>query len=262
MKEASRGWIIKLGGAILALFLASPTYAQLMLAHEGHHDAGGCTITDAEFPIAFSGYEVPDNDLPPLHSYCSNIPTPGRVQLTIELSDWDSREIPLAVRLVEAGHAGHGGGHEDGHGDAAVGNEEDGDGHEVDEHAGHDMDEHAGHDDHVDHVMEHDGPGGASPGAAEHGINYIPYMKHRSGIIVVQAKLDRGHYEILLERKDDAGNVVVAGRIPFGVGGSGGHGGHGGGLGLMEFVALLLVSVGGGFYFMHRRKTKASADKS
>ena len=56
MKEASRGWIIKLGGAILALFLASPTYAQLMLAHEGHHDAGGCTITNAEFPIAFSGY--------------------------------------------------------------------------------------------------------------------------------------------------------------------------------------------------------------
>ncbi len=247
------GWVAKLSGAVLASFLSLPVYAQLMLAHEGHHDAGGCTITNAEFPIAFSAYEVPDNDLPPMHSYCSNIPTPGRVQLTVELSDWDSREIPLAVRLVKAGHAGHGGEHSDDHKSAAVSkevasNEED--------HSGHDM------DDHQDHVMEHEGPGHTDPGAGEHGINYIPYMKHPSGIIVVSAVLEKGHYEILLERKDDAGNVVVAGRIPFGVGGSGGHGSHGGGFGLMEFIVLLLVSVGGGFYFLQRRKSKQLADKS
>ncbi len=253
MKAVPRsGWVAKLSGAIFASFLALPVYAQLMLAHEGHHDAGGCTITNAEFPIAFSGYEVPDNDLPPMHSFCSNIPTPGRVQLTVELSDWDSREIPLAVRLVKAGHAGHGGGHSDDHKSAAVSkevtsNEED--------HGGHDM------DDHQDHVMEHSGPGNADPSAGEHGINYIPYMKHPSGIIVVSAVLEKGHYEILLERKDDAGNVVVAGRIPFGVGGSGGHGSHGGGFGLMEFIVLLLASVGGGFYFLHRRKSKQLADK-
>jgi hypothetical protein len=262
MKQTSRyGWVVKLGGAILALFLVSPSYAQLMLAHEGHHDAGGCTISDAEFPIAFSGYEVPDNNLPPLHSYCSNIPTPGRVQLAIELSDWDSREIPLAVRLVEAGHGGHG----DDHGSAAVSTEVASAKEDEDDHAGHDMDEHDGHEGHDDHVMEHDGPGGTDPSAAEHGINYIPYMKHRSGIVVVHATLDKGHYEILLERHDDdAGNVVVAGRIPFSVGGSGGHGGHGGGIGLMQFILLLLVAVGGGFYFMHRRKAKAkaSAEKS
>lgn len=247
MKVVPRsGWVAKLSGAILASFLALPSYAQLMLAHEGHHDAGGCTITNAEFPIAFSAYEVPDNDLPPMHSYCSNIPTPGRVQLTVELSDWDSREIPMAVRLVKAGHG-------DGHGSTAVSKEA---ASNVEDHSGHDM------NDHQDHVMEHEGPGGTDPSAGEHGINYIPYMKHVSGIIVVSAVLEKGHYEILLERKDDAGNVVVAGRIPFGVGGSGGHGSHGGGFGLMEFIVLLLVSVGGGFYFLHRRKSKQLADKS
>lgn len=254
MKVVRRsGWVAKLSGAVLASFLALPVYAQLMLAHEGHHDAGGCTITNAEFPIAFSGYEVPDNDLPPMHSFCSNIPTPGRVQLTVELSDWDSREIPLAVRLVKAGHAGHGGGHSDDHKSAAVSKEV---ASNAEDHSGHDM------DDRHDHVMEHEGPGHTDPSAGEHGINYIPYMKHPSGIIVVSAVLEKGHYEILLERKDDAGNVVVAGRIPFGVGGSGGHGSHGGGFGLMEFIVLLLVSVGGGFYFLHRRKSKQLADKS
>ncbi len=256
MKVVPRsGWVARLSGAILASFLALPVYAQLMLAHEGHHDAGGCTIANAEFPIAFSAYEVPENDLPPMHSYCSNIPTPGRVQLTIELSDWDSREIPLAVRLVKAGHAGHGGGHSDDHKSAAVSKSKEESSNEED-HSGHDM------GDHQDHVMEHGGPGHTDPSAGEHGINYIPYMKHASGIIVVSAVLEKGNYEILLERKDDAGNVVVAGRVPFGVGGSGGHGSHGGGFGLMEFIVLLLVSVGGGFYFLHRRKSKQLADKS
>ena len=56
--------------------------------------------------------------------------------------------------------------------------------------------------------------------------------------------------------------IGFAGRVPFGVGGSGGHGSHGGGFGLMEFIVLLLVSVGGGFYFLHRRKSKQLADKS
>ncbi len=251
MKETSKyGWVAKLGGAILAAFLALPAHAQLMLAHEGHHDAGGCTISGAEFPISFSGYEVPDNNLPPLHSYCSNIPEPGRVQLAIELPDWDSREIPLAVRLVEAGHSGHGGGHS-GHSDSAesaVSSDED-----EDEHAGHD-----GHDMH--NMADMDGHDAAD--FFEHGIVYMPYEAHPSGIIVVHATLDKGHYELLLERQDDAGKVVVAGRIPFGVGGKGGHGGHGGGLGLMEFILLLLVAVGGGFYFMHRRKQKAAESKS
>jgi len=217
MKEVSgRGWVIKIGGAVLATFLALPVHSQLMLAHEGHHDAGGCEIKGGEFPMSFSAYEVPEGDIPPLHSFCKNIPTPGKVQLTVELPDWDSRELPLAVRLVEAGHGGH----------ASHKSEE------AVDHSGHDMGEHEGHDVH-DHVMEHEGPGHSDPSAAEHGINYIPYMKHTSGIIVVSADLKKGNYEILLERKDSGGNVVVAGRVPFAVGGSGGHHGHGGGFGMM-----------------------------
>lgn len=249
MKDISRHkWVKKLGGAILVTFLAVPAYAQLMLAHEGHHDAGGCEIKNGEFPIAFSAYEVPEGNIPPLHSYCKNIPTPGKVQLTVELSDWDSREIPLAVRLVEAGHAGHGASHTDKK--TSTGNKIDSD------HGGHDI------HDHEDHVMEHEGAGHSDPGAAEHGINYIPYMKNPSGIIVVSADLKKGNYEILLERKDDAGNVIGAGRIPFAVGGSGGgHAGHGGGFGMMEIGLLIIVAGGAGFYFMSRKK-KSEENKS
>lgn len=232
--------------------LALPAHAQLMLAHEGHHDASSCAYTGGEFPVGFSGYEVPDNDLPPLHAFCGNIPTPGRVNLTVELTNWDSREIPLAVRLVKAGHKGHGGGHDDGdHGDVAH-EVEATDGH--DGHEGHDMDGHAGHDDDA----------AQSVTVSDHGIVYMPPKAHRSGIIVMSANLpDRGDYEILLERHDDAGNVTVAARVPFSIGGKGGHGGHGGGFGLMEFVLLLAAVGGGGYFYMQRKKTAGeSTDKS
>jgi hypothetical protein len=77
---------------------------------------------------------------------------------------------------------------------------------------------------------------------------------------VVSAVLEKGHYEILLERKDDAGNVVIAGRIPFGVGGSGGHGGHGGGFGIMEILLIVIAGGGAAFYFIRRKNaSQASA---
>lgn len=255
MKQAFKcGWITKLGGVALISLLAQPVHAQLMLAHEGHHDTADCSYHGGEFPVGFNGYEVPDNDLPPLHAFCKNIPTPGKVNLTVELSEWDSREIPLAVRLVKVGHAGHGG-HSDGHGDAGHEEAEEA-GHEADEHAGHDMDGHAGHDDEADDA--------ASVTVSDHGIVYMPPQPHRSGIIVMSADLpDRGDYEILLERHDDAGNITVAARVPFAVGGSGGHGGHGGGFGLIEIVLLLAAVGGGGYFYMQSKKTaEGSTDKS
>lgn len=254
MKQALKsGWITKLGGVALISLLALPVHAQLMLAHEGHHDTADCSYKSGEFPVGFNGYEVPDNDLPPLHAFCKNIPTPGRVNLTVELSDWDSREIPLAVRLVKVGHAGHGG-----HGDAAHEKTDDAS-HGTDEHAGHDMDGHEGHDDHDGHAGDDDAV--PSVTVSDHGIVYMPPQTHRSGIIVMSANLpDRGNYEILLERHDEAGNITVAARVPFAVGGSGGHGGHGGGFGMMEIV-LLLVAVGGGAYFYMQRKKTAEGSK-
>lgn len=256
MKQASKhGWVTKLGGAVLISLLTIPAHAQLMLAHEGHHDTADCSYHDGEFPVGFNGYEVPDNDLPPQHAFCKNIPTPGKVNLTVELFDWDSREIPLAVRLVKVGHDGHGG-HDDSHADAvheeAKAVEVDEDGHEANEHAGHG--DHEGHDDEAAH----------SVAVSDHGIVYMPPQAHRSGIIAMSTDLpDRGDYEILLERHDDAGNITVAARVPFAVGGSGGHGGHGGGFGMMEIV-LLIVAVGGGaFYYMQRKKSaEGSTDKS
>ncbi len=237
MKVVCRSnWATKLGGAILASFLALPVHAQLMLAHEGHHDAGGCTIKTGEFPVTFSAYEVPEGGIPPMHSFCENLPNTGKVNLTIELPH-EARQIPWAVRLVKEGHEGHGAKN------STVTDQKPAD---AGDHAGHEgmnHDEHAGH------------------GAAEHGVVYMPAEVHSSGIIVVAANIqEKGRYAIQLEKKDEAGNVKTAVRIPLGVGAGGGHGGHGGGFGMME-IALLVVAVGGGaaFYFMRRKKASDAA---
>ena len=225
------GWMTKVGGAVLASFLAMPAYAQLMLAHEGHHDAGGCTIKTGEFPVTFSAYEVPEGGIPPMHSFCENLPNTGKVNLTIELPD-EAREIPLAVRLVKDGHEGHGAK------PAAPAEKKAAD---ANDHAGH---EGMNHDEHAGHA------------AAEHGIVYMPAQMHNSGIIVVAANIQEiGQYAIQLEKKDDAGNVKTVVKIPLGVGKGGGHGSHGGGLGVME-IGLLVAVAGGGaaFYFMRRKK--------
>jgi len=236
MKVVSRsGWITKLGGVVLASFLALPSYAQLMLAHEGHHDAGGCTIKTGEFPVTFSAYEVPEGGIPPMHSFCENLPNTGKVNLTIELPH-EAREIPLAVRLVKEGHEGHGGGKPGATADQKQASAE---GHE-----GMDHDEHAGHGT-----------------AAEPGIVYMPAQEHNSGIIVVAANLtEKGQYAIQLEKKDEAGNVKTAVRIPLSVGKGGGHGSHGGGIGVMEIALLVVVGGGAAFYFIRRKKaSEASA---
>lgn len=234
------GWIAKLGGVVLASMLAVPSYAQLMLAHEGHHDAGGCTIKTGEFPVTFSAYEVPEGGIPPMHSFCENLPNTGKVNLTIELPQ-QAREMMLAVRLVKDGHEGHGA-KPDAAGQKNTGTEANHQGHE--EHEGMSHDEHAGH------------------GAAdEHGVVYMPAQEHGSGIIVVAANIqEKGAYAIQLERKDDAGNVKTVVKIPLNVGKGGGHGSHGGGFGLME-IALIVLAGGGAaaFYFMRKKKASGTA---
>lgn len=241
MKFVSKnGWIAKLGGVVLASMLAVPSYAQLMLAHEGHHDAGGCTIKTGEFPVTFSAYEVPEGGIPPMHSFCENLPNTGKVNLTIELPQ-QAREMMLAVRLVKDGHEGHGA-KPDAAGQKNTGTEANHQGHEG--HEGMSHDEHAGH------------------GAAdEHGVVYMPAQEHGSGIIVVAANIqEKGAYAIQLERKDDAGNVKTVVKIPLNVGKGGGHGSHGGGFGLME-IALIVLAGGGAaaFYFMRKKKASGTA---
>jgi len=88
------------------LSLSLPLSAQLMLAHEGHHGAGGCVIQSGDFPVTVSIYEVPKEDLPPMHSSCDHVPGVGKVNITIEIADLDTREIPIAVRMVMDGHEG------------------------------------------------------------------------------------------------------------------------------------------------------------
>ncbi len=202
---------------------------------------------------------MPEGNIPPMHSYCENVPGIGKVNLTIELMDRDSREIPLAVRLVKEGHEGHGDGHDD-KTPATVAvsqenesDEEDQSAHQMDEHEGHDMmGEHGGND--AQNDVSHD--------ANEHGVVYMPPEKHNSGIIVVSATIEeKGQYAVLLEQQDDAGNANTVVRIPVSFGG-GGHGGHGGGFGVMEILLLAAVAGGGAFYFIRRKKAHEAADKS
>ena len=102
-------WIARLACATLMAMTVLPTHAQLMLAHEGHH-SGDCAIKTGAFPVAFSAYEKPKGQLPPTHAFCDHVPEPGELHLTVDLTDPDSREIPIAVRLVMEGHGE--GGHE------------------------------------------------------------------------------------------------------------------------------------------------------
>ena len=105
MKSIFRNMSIAHFCIAIAIFLVSlPSSAQLMLAHEGHHDAGGCVIKTGDFPVTVSIYEVPEGDIPPMHSFCSSIPNAGKINMTIELPDFDKREIPIAVRVLMGGH--------------------------------------------------------------------------------------------------------------------------------------------------------------
>lgn len=243
MKSVSKNnWIAKLGGVVLASFLVLPVQAQLMLAHEGHHSGGDCTIKTGEFHVGMSIYEAMEGGIPPMHAYCDSVPNTGKVSITLEIPP-PARQMVLAVRLVKDGHEGHGG-----HAAPAAAEQKSA---KSSEHDGHNA--HEGHEDHMMHDDEH-----AQYGSAEHGDFYLPPSKHPSGIIVMTANLqEKGHYAIHLEKHED-GNVKTVVRIPLSVGKGGGHGSHGGGFGMMEIV-LLIVAVGGGaaFYFMRRKKEVA-----
>ncbi len=243
------GWLTRLFGMLLITMLALPAYAQLMLAHEGHHGAGGCAIETGEFPISFSAYEVPEGGIPPMHAFCDSIPNLGKVNLSIELVDRRTRDIPLAVRLVKVGHDDHGGHSEESESDATASAEAMS---EDDDHDGHDA--HSGHEEVEVRVGKH------GLMYMPHGLVYLPIQTHNSGIISVVATIEeKGDYAVLLERHDDEGNVTVAARIPFNIGG-GGHGGHGGGIGMLEIIILLILAGGGAYYYMNNKK--AASDKS
>lgn len=235
-KVLQHNWIVK-GFLVIFMVLASFSLkAQLMLAHEGHHAGhGGCQVKTGSFVVTVSVYEVPEGNIPPMHSYCNHVPNPGKVNVTIELPS-DAREIPLAVRLVkDDSHAGHGG-------SAAQSNAA-----EKIQNKG---------DDEEGHVHHHD----ETHGAGEFGLQYMPPMEHHSGIIVVAAELaELGQYVIQLESIDDKGDVRIVSKVPVHVGGDGGHAGHGSGFGLMEIVVGLMLAVGGiGAFVFRKKKPQAS----
>ncbi len=252
MRKASRN-IMQLCAAVILSLAAFSLHAQLMLAHEGHHAGhGGCQVKAGDFPVTVSIYEVPEGDIPPMHSYCDHVPNVGKVNVTIELPT-EAREIPLAVRLVKEGHEGHGG---EVKGNAAAHNnvskEQD---HEMnhknhDEHKG--QDAHAGHE--VDKHEEHKDK--AHSAVAQDGF-YMSPTTYPSGIVVVATELkELGQYAILLE-KVEGDTVRTAVRVPLHVGGDGGHGGHGGGIGMLEIMLLLGLGGGVAYFFLRPKKNPA-----
>ncbi|SDX22337.1 hypothetical protein [Nitrosomonas communis] len=256
MRKASRNrWVVQLCVAAIFSLAAFSLHAQLMLAHEGHHAGhGGCQVKEGEFPVTVSIYEVPEGDIPPMHSYCDHVPNIGKVNVTIELPT-EAREIPLAVRLVKEGHEGHGG---EVKGNTAANNsankEQD---HEMNhnEHKGHaNHDAHAGHE--VNKNEEH-------KDKAHDGF-YMAPTTYPSGIVVVATELkELGQYAILLE-KVEGDTVRTAVRVPLHVGGEGGHGGHGGGIGMLEIMLLLGLAGGVAYFFLRSKKNSAKeiAEKS
>lgn len=107
MKKVFRNrYVAGLCLAISMSLTALPASAQLMLAHEGHHDDSGCQIENGDFPVSISVYEVPEGNIPPMHSYCSHLPNAGKINMSIELGDEKTREVPIAVRVLMEGHEG------------------------------------------------------------------------------------------------------------------------------------------------------------
>jgi hypothetical protein len=249
-KASGKKWVVQLCTAIAMSLTAFSLHAQLMLAHEGHHAGhGGCQVKTGDFPVTVSIYEVPEGNIPPMHSYCDHVPNVGKVNVTIELPA-DAREIPLAVRLVKEGHDEHGGHGGAAHGDVVVSGNTDEEAHKMEhgDHNGHD-----GHGDHAGHNAEEQEE--MSPGVGEHYGFYMPSAAHPSGIIVVAAELkELGQYAVLLE-KVEGDTVRTAVRVPVYVGKGGGHAGHGSGFGMLEMMLLLAVVGGLAYYFILKRKS-------
>ncbi|MDV6345773.1 hypothetical protein [Nitrosomonas sp. Is37] len=251
MRKASRRnrLVVQLCAAVVLSLAAFSLHAQLMLAHEGHHAGhGGCQVKSGDFPVTVSVYEVPEGDIPPMHSYCDHVPNIGKINMTLELPT-DAREIPLAVRLVKEGHEGHGG---EARADIAANNS-------VSKEQNHEMDhgEHKGHADHHSHdgheVGKHEEHKDVAHAAGNHEGFYMPATTYPSGIIVVATELkELGQYTVLLE-KVEGDTVRTAVRVPLHVGGDGGHGGHGGGFGMLEIMLLLGVAGGLAFFFLRRK---------
>lgn len=245
-KASGKKWVVQLCTAIAISLTAFSLHAQLMLAHEGHHAGhGGCQVKAGDFPVTVSIYEVPEGNIPPMHSYCDHVPNVGKVNITIELPA-DAREIPLAVRLVKEGHDGHGEHGGTAHSDVAASGS-------IDKEIDHEMEhgDHNGHDEHGHHAghntEEHEE---ISSSVGEHYGFYMPPAAHSSGIIVVAAELkELGQYAVLLE-KVEGDTVRAAVRVPVYVGKGGGHAGHGSGFGMFEIMLLLAVAAGLAFFFL------------
>lgn len=254
MRKASRNnkWVAQLCAAVTLALATFSLHAQLMLAHEGHHAGhGGCQVKSGDFPVTVSIYEVPEGNIPPMHSYCDHVPNVGKINVTIELPT-DAREIPLGVRLVKEGHDGHGehGGTAHDVVVAASASSESVD-HKM-EHEGHDAHDHNNHGESAGQHDKHEEHKEVSQRAGEHHGFYMSPTTHPSGIIVVAAEItELGQYAILLE-KEEGNTVRTAVRVPLHVGKGGGHGGHGSGFGLFEIVLLLGVAGGLAFYFLKR----------
>ncbi len=102
-------WKSVLSGLFLALLAASPAWAHGGGGGMGRGGDSHCVVEKGHYTVHFAAYQqrehvegMPGREFDP---YCEDVPSTGRTTLVFDLLDRELREVPVAVRVVEAGAA-------------------------------------------------------------------------------------------------------------------------------------------------------------
>lgn len=99
-------WKSVLSGIFLAVFAASPAWAHGGGGGMGKRGDADCVVEKGHYTVHFSAYQqrehvegMPGKEFDP---YCEDVPSTGKTTLVFDLLDRELREVPVAVRVVEA----------------------------------------------------------------------------------------------------------------------------------------------------------------
>jgi hypothetical protein len=102
-------WKSVLSGLFLALLAASPAWAHGGGGGMGRGGDSHCIVEKGHYTVHFAAYQQREHvegmigrEFDP---YCEDVPNTGKTTLVFDLLDRELREVPVAVRVVEAGVA-------------------------------------------------------------------------------------------------------------------------------------------------------------